>query len=143
MHRRLLAESAVIAGGALAVYAVGIRRYGIGPVAQTMAFASLLGSQLLHVPLARAGEKPALTGNRGRHNPWLTGAMVMSAGLQLAALFVPPLRTVLGGAPLGLADLGIAIAGGVLPPILVEASRFIFPHRDDPAAGDAAAGGWA
>ncbi|MDP8924106.1 MAG: cation-transporting P-type ATPase, partial [Chloroflexota bacterium] len=141
MLRRLLAESAVIATGALAVYAVGIGRHGVGPLAQTMAFASLLGSQLLHVPLARAGEQPALTGNRGRHNPWLTGAMVMSAGLQLAALFVPPLRTVLGGAALGLADLGIALAGGVLPPMLVEASRFAFPHRDDPAAGDAAAGG--
>jgi hypothetical protein len=69
--------------------------------------------------------------------------MVMSAGLQLAALFVPPLRTVLGGAPLGLTDLGIALAGGVLPPMLVEASRFVFPHRDDPAAGEAAAGGFA
>jgi Ca2+-transporting ATPase len=125
MLRRILAESAAIAIGALGVYGIGIGRHGLGPAAQTMAFASLLGSQLLHVGWARAGEKPALTGNRGRHNPYLIGAMGLSVALQGAALFVPPLRTVLGGAPLGLVDIGIALAGALLPSLAVEVSRFL------------------
>jgi Ca2+-transporting ATPase len=123
--RRILAESAAIAGGALSVYGIGIARHGIGPIAQTMAFASLLGAQLLHVSLARAGDRPALSGNRGRRNPILGVAMAASGGLQLLALFFPPLRTVLGGAPLALADLGIALGGALLPSALVEVARTI------------------
>jgi Ca2+-transporting ATPase len=140
MLRRILAESAAIALGALAVYGIGISRHGIGPAAQTMAFGSLLGSQLLHVGWARAGERPALRGSRGRRNPYLLAAMGMSVALQAAALFVPPLRTVLGGAPLALADLGIALAGAALPSLAIEASRFL-GHREQralpaPAADD-------
>jgi len=137
MLRRILAESAAIAAGALAVYGIGVSRYGIGPTAQTMAFASLLGSQLLHVGWARAGERPALTGSRGRKNPYLLPAMGLSVALQAAALFVPPLRTVLGGAPLGLLDIGIALAGAALPSIAIEASRFLSPHHALPAPADA------
>ncbi|MBA3330008.1 MAG: cation-transporting P-type ATPase [Actinobacteria bacterium] len=125
MLRGILAESGVIAGGALGVYGIGIARHGIGPAAQTMAFASLLGAQLLHVALARAGERPALSGNRGRRNPALGVAMVGSGALQLLSLFFPPLRTALGGAPLALADLGIALVGALLPAVLVEITRML------------------
>jgi Ca2+-transporting ATPase len=141
MLRRILTESAAIALGALGVYGIGLSLYGLGPTAQTMAFASLLGSQLLHVGWARAGEQPALTGNRGRRNPYLVGAMVLSAGLQAAALFIPPLRTVLGGAPLGLADLGIAAAGAMLPSAVIEASRFLAGEGPAPQAEAARSGG--
>jgi Ca2+-transporting ATPase len=126
---RILAESAAIAGGALAAYGLGIMRHGIGPAAQTMAFASLLGSQLLHVGWARAGERPALSGSRGRKNPYLAPAMGLSIAFQAAALFVPPLRTALGGAPLALADFGIALAGAALPSIAIEVSRFLGRHE--------------
>jgi Ca2+-transporting ATPase len=139
--RRILAESAAIAGGALGVYALGIARHGLGPAAQTMAFASLLGSQLLHVGWARSGERPALSGSHGRRNPYLKGAMALSAALQAGALFLPPLRTALGGAPLALADLGIALAGAALPSIAIEISRFL-GHRKPlalPAPADVAA----
>ncbi|HZO29551.1 MAG TPA: HAD-IC family P-type ATPase [Chloroflexota bacterium] len=141
MLRRILAESAAIAGGALGVYAIGISRYGIGPAAQSMAFASLLGSQLLHVGWARAGERPALTGSHGRKNPYLPGAMGLSVALQGAALFFPPLRAALGGAPLALADVGIALAGAALPSIAIELSRFLGRHepRALPAPADSPA----
>jgi Ca2+-transporting ATPase len=138
MLRRILAESAAIATGALTVYGIGVSRYGLGPTAQTMAFASLLGSQLLHVGWARAGDRPALTGSRGRKNPYLLPAMGLSVALQAAALFVPPLRTLLGGAPLGLLDIGIALAGAALPSIAIEVSRFLNPQHALPAPVDAA-----
>jgi hypothetical protein len=43
--------------------------------------------------------------------------------LQLLALFVPPLRAALGGAALGLTDLGIAAAGALLPITAIELER--------------------
>jgi Ca2+-transporting ATPase len=124
MLRRVLAESGVIAGGALAAYGIGVMRYGVGPVAQTMAFASLLGAQLLHVLLARAGEGPILKGGRQKNRTLMAG-MAISAGLQLVALFFPPVRAVLGGAALPLVDLGIAALGAVAPIVLIEIERLI------------------
>jgi len=121
-------ESAAISVGALGAYGIGIARYGLGPVAQTMAFASLLGAQLLHVLLARAGDGPA-TAAGPRKNPTLLAGMALSAGLQLVALFVPPVRMVLGGAALPLADLGIAALGAALPIVVIEFERIIRSRR--------------
>jgi Ca2+-transporting ATPase len=120
--RRILAESGAIALGALAAYGLGIARHGRGPVAQTMAFASLVGAQLLHVPLARAGSGPATAGQRPPNRALAVGVGA-SAALQLVALFVPPVRTLLGGAALGLADLGIAALGALLPVVAIETER--------------------
>jgi P-type Ca2+ transporter type 2C len=120
--RRILAESGIIAAGALAAYAFGLARHGRGPVAQTMAFASLVGAQLLHVPLARAGGGSATAGQRPP-NRLLALGVGISAALQLVALFVPPVRAALGGAALGLTDLGIAALGAVLPVAAIEAER--------------------
>ena len=87
-----------------------------------MAFASLVGAQLLHVPLARAGSGPATAGRRPSNRPLALG-LGISAALQLVALFVPPVRTVLGGAALGLADLGVAALGAGLPVLAIETER--------------------
>jgi len=137
LYRRMLIESAVIAGGALAAYGIGVMRHGIGPVAQTLAFASLLGAQLLHVPLARAGEGPATAGGRPRNRALMAG-MVVSAGLQGVALFFPPVRTVLGGAALPLIDLGIAALGAVVPIALIELDRLWRARRLASASTDVA-----
>jgi magnesium-transporting ATPase (P-type) len=96
-----------------------------------MAFASLLGAQLLHVLLARAGDGSILASNR-RRNRTLMAGMALSAGLQLVALFFPPVRAVLGGAALPLADLGIAAVGAVAPIALIEIERLIRSGRLTP-----------
>jgi Ca2+-transporting ATPase len=111
---RILGESLPIALSAMAVYGVGLRRYGAGPVAQTMAFATLVGAQLLHAPFARVGNRPVMRG--GVPNRWLLASLGLSGALQLAALFVPPLRLALGGAALRLGDL-LVVAGGILAAI--------------------------
>jgi Ca2+-transporting ATPase len=129
LYRRMLVESAVIAGGALAAYGIGVMRHGVGPVAQTLAFASLLGAQLLHVPLARAGDAPATAGGRPRNKALMAG-MAVSAGLQLVALFVPPVTAVLGGAALPLVDLGIAALGAIIPVALIELDRIWRARRE-------------
>jgi P-type Ca2+ transporter type 2C len=103
LQRRMLGESAVIAAGSMAAYLVGLSRYGPGPVAQTMAFSSLVAGQLLFVPLARAGIRPATRYDRSISRPAAVG-LGISALLQVGALFFPPLRAILGSAPLGLTD---------------------------------------
>ena len=83
-----------------------------------------------------------MSGSRGRKNPYLMGAMGLSvAACKAAALFVPPLRAALGGAPLALADLGIALAGAALPSIAIEVSRFFTHHEQKalPAPGETSA----
>jgi Ca2+-transporting ATPase len=132
--QRIVLESGLIAGGAITAYGLGILRHGFGPVAQTMAFASLLGAQLLHIPLARAGEGPATIGKRPA-NRWLTIGTALSAGLQLVALFVPPVRAALGGAALGPIDLALAALGAVVPIASIELQRRWSRHRQaTPAA---------
>jgi hypothetical protein len=91
-------------------------------VARTTAFAGLMGAQLLHVPLARAGAAPATAGGRPRNRTLRLG-MAFSAALQLAALFVPALRAVLGGAALAPADLAVAALAATLPVTAIEAER--------------------
>ena len=88
-----------------------------------MAFASLVGAQLLHVPLARAGGRPATGGGQRPSNRPLAVGLGISAALQLVALFVPGVRAVLGGAALGILDLGIAALGAGLPVLAIETER--------------------
>ena len=120
--RRILGESAAIALGALGVYGAGLLRHGPGPIAQTMAFAALTGAQLLHVPLARSGDRPANSGGIP-NNPKLALGVGISVLLQIGAVFFPPLRAALGGAAIGLGDLLIAVVGSVLPILGIHALR--------------------
>jgi P-type Ca2+ transporter type 2C len=119
---RMLGESAVIALAALGVFGLGLRRYGPGPIAQTMAFTTLVTAQLLHAPLARVGDRSALL-HRGPSNKWLLLALGLSAALQAAAIFVPPLRVALGGAALAWSDLLLAGAGAVAAVAGIEGER--------------------
>ena len=52
--RRIAVESAVLSAAGLSAYGIGIRRYGIGPQASTMAFLTLASAQLLHAITARS-----------------------------------------------------------------------------------------
>jgi len=136
---RMLAESAVIALAALGVFGLGLRRYGPGPAAQTMAFATLVTAQLLHAPLARVGNRSALL-TRGPGNRWLALALGVSGALQAAALFFPPLRAALGGAALGLADLLLAGGGALAAVGAIEAERLVRGVAHSAAGCGSAAG---
>jgi Ca2+-transporting ATPase len=127
LPRRMLArmgvESVLMAAGTLATYAAGILRYGIGLQAQSMAFLSLLGAQLLHVPMARAGERPASW--RGYHkNRALMLGLAATLALQLA-IALPPLRALLLPTPLSPVDVVIAALGALIPPVLIELTRIL------------------
>jgi Ca2+-transporting ATPase len=120
--RRMALESAVISAGALAAYAVGIRRYGQGPQASALAFQTLVFGQLLHAFSCRSDRHGLLDPGRPPANPYLTAAVGGSLALQALTLFVPGLRGFLGLAPPAIADLAV-IAAGALLPFLANESR--------------------
>ncbi|HUE75279.1 MAG TPA: cation transporting ATPase C-terminal domain-containing protein, partial [Chloroflexota bacterium] len=124
LRRQLLAESGVIAAASLGIYGLGLLRHGPSPIARSMAFASLITSQILHAPLARAGQSPATSSDWTNGRPLLV-ALGISGLLQAAALFVSPLAGALGGARLGLIDALIAGLGGLTAVGIIEAYRYL------------------
>ncbi len=122
LQRRILGESAALATGPMAAYGLGILRHGQGSLAQSMAFWSLALADLLHVALARAGTRPALSYQRGVTRPLALGVGI-SGLLQLGVLLLPSLRSLLGTSPLGLVDGLISLAGGLAPIAAIEIQR--------------------
>lgn len=115
---RMGLESATITGGALATYGYALARYGAGPAATTHAFTTLTIGQLLHAYSVRS-ERSVLSDRALPANRYLDVALGASLAAQLAALFVPGLRSLLGTASIGLVDAGV-IAGGAGVPFLVN-----------------------
>lgn len=127
---RIGLEGTVITSGALAAYVYGLRRYGPGPRAGTLAFTSLTCAQLLHALSARSERHGLFDPGHLARNPWLPATLVGSFALQGLATFVPPLRSLLGTAPLGAGDwLRTAIAA-VGPFVANEAIKAL---REKPA----------
>ena len=112
-------EGAILTSGAMGAYGYGIVRYGMGPRANTLAFLSLTCAQLLHAFSCRS-EKPTLFGeHRMPPNRYLNLAIGGTLSLQAAALVFPPLRSLLGITPLGVADY-LVVGGAALAPLLVN-----------------------
>jgi Ca2+-transporting ATPase len=69
-----------------------------GDKAVTMAFMTIALAQLLHVFNSRKEGKP-IRGRQWLSNRYVLGAIVLTVGLQLAAVYLPPLQKVLKTAP--------------------------------------------
>jgi Ca2+-transporting ATPase len=116
---RLLRESLLLSGGAFASYLYGITRYGAGPRASTHAFATLTFAQLLHALSCRS-ERAGLLDRIGRpRNRALDISLLGTAAIQIAALFLPWTRRLLGTSRVGPADL-VAIGLCAAAPLFVN-----------------------
>ncbi len=107
-------DASMLAVTALAAHGVGLARYGPGPHATSVAFSTLTTAQLLHALTYRSG----VAGSRV-----LFGTVAATIGLQMGAMIVPPLRSVLGLTPLGLGDWGLVLGGAALPFVAKEIGR--------------------
>jgi cation transport ATPase-like protein len=122
-RQQLLIEAGTLAAGALAAGVYGAVRYGpASPQMQTLMFGSLVSSQLSHALTCRADDR--VSGEQGRRPPndALTAILGGSAIVQAAAFLLPPVRRVLGLAPLGLLDVAV-LAGTSALPLLVRGSE--------------------
>jgi Ca2+-transporting ATPase len=121
--KRIAFESAALSAGALGAYGYGLARYGRGARANTLAFTSLTVGQLLHTLSCRSHTHSLFSTPLLPANPYLTVAVSGSLALQLLALVVPGLRSLLGLKPLTLLDSALVGTGAILPLVVNEGTK--------------------
>ena len=121
--KRIAFESAMLSAGSMSAYLYGISRYGMGPSAGTIAFSSLTLGQLLHAYSCRSETHSIFDKGKLPPNPYLNVAIAGSVGLQVLAMVVPGLRTLLGITPIGFIDWVVVGGSAVLPLIVNEATK--------------------
>ena len=100
--------------------------------ARTAAFTVLVLTQLANVFCARS-ETLSLV-HRFFGNPWLWGAVALSAALQVAVVNLPFLNRAFSTAPLTLAQWGACIGLALVVPVAIEARKWLLRIRDRRAA---------
>jgi Ca2+-transporting ATPase len=128
---KLMRESLLIAGGAMAVYGYGVFRYGPGPRAGTGTFMTLTLGQLLHAISCRSERTGVFARGKRPPNRFLNAALFGSAALQVGAAFLPSLRKLLRLSPIGALDW-TAIAAGATAPFLTNEGLKNDSHRKEP-----------
>lgn len=106
---KLVGQSVLMAAAVAGSYLYGIRRYGSGSRASTMAFLSLTTAQLLHTLTMRqqpGSPSSLLAAPANKYIPLAVGGGLI---LELFTM-LPPLRSLLGLASISLADLGVCLA---------------------------------
>ncbi len=117
----LLRESGILAGSALLSSLAGAVAYGKGSrQSQTMAFASLVVSQLLHALNCRA-----LQPTNGKEQPWSALGCVVYGSLaaQGVATALPATRLLLGLVPIGPAAIGVVLVSALTSFLLLRNAR--------------------
>ena len=127
--KRMIFESGVIGLGVMGAYYAGMRRYGIGPGAATLAFNTLVMNELAHAYSSRSQYRNVFGGIKLPPNKPLWAAIGGMTVLQAVVTVLPGARRLLGTTPLALVDLAI-IAAGVLGPLIVnEATKPSIPKK--------------
>jgi len=116
-------QGLLLAGVTLLTFFIGMRWYGTEGDglrhAVTLAFMTLALAQVFHAFNARSQRRSAFDA-RLFTNGWLWGAVLVCLLLQLAAVYVPFLQTVLHTVPLTVTDWGVIAACSLLPVAVVE-----------------------
>jgi Ca2+-transporting ATPase len=116
---------AALAGIGVLVGAAAIGAYLLGrpdghAEATTMAFATVALAELALVYSVRSPIRAAVQAPR---NGYLAGSVLLSAGLVVAAVYLPPLHDPLGTVSLHAAELGVAAALALAPFAAVELAK--------------------
>ncbi len=87
---RIMYQGIMIGAIPLAAFIIGLREQGV-QLGQTMAFATLMFAQLVHVRNLHSNTRSSLAISPLKNKP-LIGAIAASAGLALLVLLVEPVR---------------------------------------------------
>lgn len=116
-------QGVLLAAVTLVAFGIGMSWYGDEGAglshAVTIAFMTLALAQVFHAFNARS-QMDTTFNKRLFTNRWLWGAVVVCVLLQLAAVYVPFLQTVLGTVPLNFSDWGLVLGLALLPIVIVE-----------------------
>ncbi|HEU0014119.1 MAG TPA: HAD-IC family P-type ATPase [Longimicrobium sp.] len=105
----------------LAAFTWGLRT-GDGARAVTLCFTTLGLAQILHLGNARS-RGPVLGPRAATANAFALAAVALTVSLQLLALYLPPLRGVLGLVPLRLADWAVVAPLAAAPAVVGQAIK--------------------
>jgi Ca2+-transporting ATPase len=94
--------------------------------ATTISFMTLALAQIFHLGNARSREA-VLDWRHAVANPYALGALVISVGLQLVAMYVAPLAAVLRVVPLDARDWAVVGGLAVLPAVVGQILRLRAP----------------
>jgi Ca2+-transporting ATPase len=130
-YRRITLEGSFISAAAVGSFLWGLRRYGQGPQAATMAFLTLVGAQLAHVFSVKSEHHTLLDGERGPGNRYLPLSLLGGASMTLLAQLVPGMRRLLGSAPIASSDW-LAVGLGSVGPLLASelTKRRALPRKE-------------
>jgi len=117
-------EASLLASTSLSGYLYGIRKYGPGPQAKTLGFLFLNTASLLYTFSARSRKISMFEWDKFKENKFLPAAIGIGFTAELAAAFVPFLRSYLGGGRVTTRDLGITALGSVIPLLIIELTKY-------------------
>jgi Ca2+-transporting ATPase len=118
LHATVLCTATLIAFG-LGLYSGATSDQDSQKLGMTMAFMTLAFSQILHALSSRSQHRSIFTQSL-RSNYWLVGAIFLSIGLQLAAIYIWPLQRVLHTVALNSSQMLVVIGCSVMPAVIVE-----------------------
>jgi Ca2+-transporting ATPase len=121
--KRMAFDASVITAGSLGAYTYGLTRYGAGQQAASLAFQSLTIGQLLNAFSCRSLTTSLFEKTKLPPNPYLNAAIFGSLALQGLTIWFPPIRRLLGVAPLSLVDIGVIGATSLLSLTVIETSK--------------------
>lgn len=120
-------QSAMLAAIALSAYVWALRNYGSGPHSRTLALLALISLQLGHTFNCRSKTRSAFDGIFTNPFLWIAASIVIA--LQLAAIYLAPLATVLGTVEPFAIDWVVIVSCALLPIGIVEVAKFRFRRQ--------------
>jgi Ca2+-transporting ATPase len=127
--KHMALDAALMSAASLGAYGYGLSRYGTGPRAASLAFQSLTIGQLLNAYSCRSQTHSLFERRQLPPNRYLDVAILGSLALQGLTIWFPPVRGLLGVAPLGLADLAVIGGSALLSLAAIENAK---PSRGKP-----------
>jgi Ca2+-transporting ATPase len=124
-------ESGIIGLGTMGAFLYGMKRYGLGPQASTLAFNTLVFNELAHSFSSRSKYRNVFGGQELPANPHLTKAILGMGGLQAIVSLLPGARKLLGTTPLNAMDILVIAAGVILPLIVNEINKPSAPKKTE------------
>ena len=111
----------------LAAYFWALQTYGEGSHSRTIALLSVVGVQLGHLFNCRSQVRSAFSGFFS--NPYIFAAIAIVIGLQLFALYFPPLANVLDTTPPMNSDYFVILITLILPVLIVEITKYFVRRK--------------
>lgn len=128
--QRIGLDSALLTAASLGIYLYGIRRYGPGPEAKTLAFLSINTSSLLYTLAARSRKVTIFDRHGLEKNKYIPAAIGAGFSAEFIGTALPYLRGLLGAGKLRPIDLLIATTGSSIPLFIIEIFKFISRRMD-------------